>query len=140
MGAPFNVLSYGENHYKANFNERCNCKGESVHAEHHAIQKIPLPQKKLRHLKKLDLLVIRVNRSGSLGNSKPCLHCLYMLSQRLPEKGYCISKVYYSGENGEIMQATLQTLLYKDTPHVSKFYQNHPTKITTRMMKKTNMH
>lgn len=105
-------------------NRDCSCRKEpSIHAEHHAIQKLPAAHRKPRHLKKLDILVIRVNRGGSLGNSKPCLRCLLMLSQRLPEKGYCINKVYYSNDQGEIRAATIHALLNDDSPHISKYYQ-----------------
>jgi hypothetical protein len=132
MAALFNVLSYGENHYKAHCNGN---EASSIHAEQDAVRKLPRPHKKLRHLKKLDIMVVRVNRNGSLGNSKPCVHCLYTLSQLLPEKGYCISRVYYSTHEGEIVDTKLNTLLREDSPHVTKFYQDRPNKIVKYMTK-----
>lgn len=118
----------------------CKCRGDkSIHAEHHAIQKLPRPQKKLNHLKKVDMLVIRVNRSGSLGNSKPCLHCLYMLSEKLPEKGYSLCKVYYSTEFGDINEKKLHALINEDVPHVTKYYQDNPSKLERKIQKKRNI-
>jgi deoxycytidylate deaminase len=49
-------------------------------------------------LKKLNILVIRVNSKNELVNSKPCENCIYYL--RL----YGIKNVYYSNENGEIVK------------------------------------
>ena len=43
-----------------------------------------------------DLLVVRVNPSGQLINSKPCCMCIYIM------KLYGINKVYYSTGNGAI--------------------------------------
>lgn len=122
MVVPFNILSYGENHYD------CNPKRDnSIHAEQDAVRKLPR-HKRINRFKKLDILVIRVNRSGSLGNSKPCLQCLQTLAENLPEKGYTLSKVYYSNDMGEILETKLQTLLTEDTPHITKYYQCRPTK------------
>jgi hypothetical protein len=139
MAAPFHVLSYGENHYKGNrcMDGRCKCRAEkSVHAEQHAVQKLPPPQKRGRHLKKVDLLVIRVNRSGTMGNSKPCVHCIYMLAQKLPEKGYSLARIYYSDEKGGIHESKLRTLMWEDeAPHLTKFYQDHPGRIARDIRK-----
>ena len=44
---------------------------------------------KNKNIKKLDLLVIRVNNSGKLCNSRPCIYCLKMM------KDVKIKRVYY---------------------------------------------
>lgn len=120
MAARFNVISYGENHYRVE--AKCSSEG-SVHAEHHAVMRLPPSHKKVGHMKKLDLLVIRVNRGGSLCSSKPCLHCVTMLSQLLPLKGYRVRNIYYSTEDGDIASASLVSLLRDEFPHVSKYHR-----------------
>lgn len=95
---------------------------KSVHAEDQAIRK--LPKNESNRIKKLDLLVIRVNKSGGLGNSKPCIHCLWLLSDLLPKRGYNVSRVYYSDEHGRLVMTKLKNLLEDEKPHVSKYYKD----------------
>jgi len=54
--------------------------------------------------KKLEMVVIRVNKTGNLINSKPCNSCLYYL------KLYGVKSVYYSDSNGEIIKEKINTL------------------------------
>ena len=95
---------------------------KSVHAEDQAIRKLPITDNKRR--KRVDLLVIRVNRNGSFGNSKPCLHCIWLLSQKLPERGYSIGRVYFSNAMGQIVMCKMHDLVEDDTPHISKYYKD----------------
>jgi hypothetical protein len=81
---------------------------------------IHLPKQK--KLKKIDLLVIRVNKTGTYGNSKPCIHCILNLYKNLPEKGYSLRDVYYTNEQGTITTIKFQDLLHENNPHVSRFY------------------
>lgn len=134
-GVHFNVLSYGENHYRVAGSGIVARKDNeilerSVHAEHHAIERLPPPQKKLRHLKRLDILVIRVSRSGLFGNSKPCMHCISLLAEKLPEKGYSLADVYYTDASGGIQKTKLNELCDDASPHVSTF-----DKVTNRVAK-----
>lgn len=115
--APLNVITYGENYYKVGHDTY-----ESVHAEDSAMRKLAShgTQKRKR---KVDLLVMRINKSGSYGNSKPCLHCILQLSQILPRKGYTLSKVYYTTDKGEMVSTRFQHLLQDEDQHVSKYYK-----------------
>lgn len=71
----------------------------------------------LRKLKKRDvrkgnlsILVIRISKSGVIGMSEPCAHCLYLL------KRMGISRIYYSNESGDIVNTRPNQL----TPYYSR--------------------
>lgn len=114
---PFAVQSYGENRYNDPNYPACS----SIHAEANAMKKlVTLPRQK--KLKKVDLLVIRVNKTGTYGNSKPCIHCILNLYKNLPEKGYILHNVYYTNEAGTITSIKFQNLLHENDPHISRFY------------------
>ena len=115
MGAPLNVLSYGENHYKPNEVYR------SVHAEDHAVRRLPPLPSNRKRLHKLDILVVRVSKTGVMGNSKPCHSCLMVLSKHLPQRGYILANVYFSNEQGNIQCTKLASLLYNEEHHYSRF-------------------
>jgi cytidine deaminase len=109
---------YGENQHKGN----CTDSYKSVHAEENAINKLrQLPRHKKN--KRVDLLVIRVNKSGTLGSSKPCIHCLLRLYSLLPEKGYILDTIYYSNREGIIENATLTNLLNSEEFHMTRYYK-----------------
>jgi len=126
IAVPFAVKSYGENHYNNPNDSACS----SIHAEANAMKKLlPLPRQK--KLKKVDLLVIRVSKNGSYGNSKPCIHCILNLSKNLPDKGYILHDVYYTDGNGGIISIRFQELLNETHPHISRFYLEKNFKIKT---------
>jgi len=116
---PFNVLSYGENVYKGYAHKF------SMHAEENAIQHLP-PMPRRRRLTRVDLLVIRVSKTGKLGCSKPCEHCLLEMAGRLPDKGYRVGKVFYTDREGAIAAGTVAGL-WEDSAgrHVTKFYKKN---------------
>ena len=129
MGAPLNVISYGENYYKGSHDTY-----NTVHAEDHAMRKLPSRSSKRKI--KVDLVVIRVNKSGGYGNSKPCLHCILTLSQNLPKKGYQLCSVYYTNEEGGVVCSRFKHLCNDTTPHVSKYYRER----NYQMRKNTAIH
>lgn len=61
-------------------------------------------------VRKLHLVVIRLNRLGQLCESKPCRNCVQYLQQ------YGIRKVTYSTENGSLYTENVKTM--KGTPSV----------------------
>lgn len=72
---------------KNNFIENKTC--TTIHAEIAALEKI----RKWRVCpKNIDLIVIKLNKDGNIGKSKPCDHCIYLLS----ESKVNIKNVYYS--------------------------------------------
>jgi cytidine deaminase len=100
----------------------------SIHAEDNAIRKLPsLPKNK--KLKRVDILVIRVNKSGMMANSKPCIHCLMLMITRLPLKGYSLSDIYFSNADGTLSMEKLNNLLYNDEHHISRYHKDRGSKI-----------
>ena len=111
------VLSYGENHYNPGL-------FPTVHAEDDAIGKLPVLRRN-RKLKKIDLLVIRANIGGTVGNSKPCANCVRDLYYKLPKKGYILDTVHYTDKGQVIVSKKFTKLMRDETPHVSKYFLNH---------------
>ena len=83
-----NILSYGINHYRT--------VGNSIHAEYDAIRKLPISRRK----KKVNMLVIRITKTGIVGNSCPCNSCKYMLQNFAITHGYDVRTVWYSTNDG----------------------------------------
>lgn len=112
------VLSYGENIAKTGA-------VASEHAEENAMRKLPaLPRK--RHLKRVDLMVIRTSAAGTLGSSKPCTHCVGRLCRDLPKKGYQLDRVYFSEMGGAVTGCPMRALITDENAHVSRYYAPHP--------------
>ena len=59
---------------------------------------------------KLDLYVIRINRGGTFGMSKPCENCIFKLHKIT---GIKIVNVYYSDNTGELQKIKF-TNLYEE--------------------------
>lgn len=98
----------------------------NIHAEMDAVSKLPTFRKK--KFESIHLCVIRINGSGKLNNSKPCIHCILSLNMIAPLKGYRIDKVYYSNECGTISQSRFKEF---DTHegHVTRFFRERNFKI-----------
>ena len=71
-----------------------------THAEMDALNKVNylLKCKKIKKTK-MDLIVLRVNKSGNLCESAPCFHCTKQLFEN---KSIKIEKLYYSTSSGNI--------------------------------------
>jgi cytidine deaminase len=119
-GAPFAPMSYGENHYEANATSKPNT-NHTIHAEENAIRKLPPLDRNKKKLKKIDLLVIRANKTN-MGNSKPCIHCILKLKD-LPSRGYVLNRIFFSTNTGVIVMCRLDDLLAEEAPHMSSFYR-----------------
>lgn len=111
-----NVLSYGVNTYAD-----VDGKYPGVHAEQDALSKL-MPLKQKKKLELIDMLVIRISKTNKLQNSKPCAHCIKMMSVSPVNKGYKIRNIYYSDADGNIIRTTLRTLELEEH-HVSRFYK-----------------
>lgn len=110
------ALSYGINTYDPGRGVN------TTHAEANAIMNLP-PRPKKKHLKKIDILVIRTSSFGKIGISKPCIKCLIDMSTLPQKRGYVIKNVLYSNNDGEIIQTTLKKLLESGDHHMSRFYK-----------------
>jgi cytidine deaminase len=109
------VLSYGENKYKSGI-------FPTVHAEDDAINKLPsLTNKRIR---KVDILVIRANIGGTVGNSKPCTRCIQVLEKKLPKRGYVLDTIHYTTVGGTVVSRKFSDLLSEGGHHVTKFFAN----------------
>ena len=108
------ILSYGENR------PRTRPPFPTVHAECDAMRKLPPTGRRRKHL---DLLVIRLNKGGSVGNSKPCGMCLKEL-QKLPGRGYILDTVHYSNLN-RIVSVKFSELI-SAPKHITKFFSDDP--------------
>ena len=92
----------------------------------------PLPKK--HHYKKVDIVVIRTSKTGIIGMSKPCIHCIVKMHTLAPQKGYRINKVYYTNECGVLVDTSLNKLLTEDTHHMSGFYRNTNCKLLVKRL------
>ena len=110
------ALSYGINMYDVGGGVN------SIHAEVNAIMNLPQrPHNK--HLKKIDILVIRTSVIGKIGISKPCIKCLIDMSTIPQKKGYIIKNILYSDCDGEIITTTLKKLINSKDYHISRYYK-----------------
>jgi len=66
--------------------------------------------------KKWDVIVLRVSKTGSLGMSKPCKHCLLNFKNSFVK----IKNIYYSNSEGKIECKSLTNLLNEKNPHISR--------------------
>ena len=106
-------IAIGENSVRGRFgNEKL-----TTHAEMDALTK----HKQLLRIgkckkSKIDLIVIRVNRTGKLCESAPCVHC----TKELQECGIPINKIYFSRNDGTITSVKFSEWIESDYAHVTK--------------------
>jgi hypothetical protein len=109
----FSSQSYpvGENDYREVYPGCCYYE----HAEVSAIKKLPPNCCKKRKIK-IDILVIRVTKTGALCNSKPCFKCLEHMSKL---RYYVVKNVYYSTSDGQIVMESFSKLYNEENKHIS---------------------
>jgi len=90
-----------------------------THAEMDALNKIKkrCNRNKTSKLNKMNLIVIRTNKSGNLCNSAPCNHCTECL---INDKNVKIDKLYYSNENGKIECVKFSEWINNGDKHISE--------------------
>ena len=118
-GNVFYVVSIGQNKYKI---KSFSNKNATIHAEEDAINKLP-PKKRSKRLEDVNLIVIRTTKTGVLGNSAPCVHCLKYMKEDAEARGYKINKIYYSNSDGKIECHNLNDLITSDILHISAYYK-----------------
>lgn len=109
------VLSYGENKYRSGV-------FPTIHAEDDAINKLPVANSK--RIRKVDILVIRANIGGTVGNSKPCIRCIQVLERKLPKRGYVLDTLHYTTVGGTVVSRKFSDMLAEDDHHVTKYFSN----------------
>lgn len=85
--------SYGDKFYNSS----------STHAEMDVISRI-IGYKGRSDL--FDIFCVRVHRTGTVGNSKPCSHC----HKYMRKSGINIKDIYYSDGNGNIIKESFNTI------------------------------
>lgn len=110
----FGKFAIGENSQRVRFgNNRL-----STHAEMDALKKLNnLIRVKRCKKQKMDLVVIRVNKSGNLCESAPCFHCTKELQN---SKVVTINKLYFSRWDGTITCIKFSEWIKNEKFHVSK--------------------
>lgn len=109
-------ITYGENQ------DRMNHVDWTLHAEEQSILKL---KRNNDGIKKVDILVIRTTKNGSLNMSKPCKHCIQMMKNVATDKGYSVKNVYYTESNDVVVKTSLNKLLNDKDIHISKHYRRH---------------
>ena len=95
-------------------------------------------QKKELKVQKLDLVVVRINKSGDQCNARPCHNCLDMM------KAVGIRKVYYSVSPNEIVCENVKDMISIQassvTKHIAKlngnYTDNDPNKFYEQLLLK----
>lgn len=93
----------------------------TIHAEADALYRLPLRNNK--KLQSIHLCVIKTTKTGKLGNSKPCFHCISTLIAEAPKKGYRIEWIFYSKETGEMEKCKLSKFLETHGIFLSSYYK-----------------
>jgi hypothetical protein len=102
------------NSHRTNF-----CYWGSLHAEIDALRKV---KKKIGKPQKLNMIVIRINKLGELGMSKPCVNCIKKIEKFQEYKNIRITSIYFSESSQEITKVSLEKLK-KMIPHKSRGYR-----------------
>jgi cytidine deaminase len=116
-GSYIEPITYGQNMTRDN---------QSFHAEHNAIQK--LPNRYNRKLLPINIFVLKTTLTGIIGNSKPCAHCLAIMSSLPNKKGYRISNVLYTNSEGNIEKKKISELMNEEL-HYSRLYADTKYKL-----------
>jgi hypothetical protein len=124
-------MAYGENHDHNIGTSYC-----TIHAEEHALNKLPYVQPRKKK-QRLDILVIRTTHTGSLGISKPCIRCTMLLEKELPSKGYILGNIYYTMSNDTIIKTNIEELVMQHSisPHLSLYYRIRQEKRDLKIIK-----
>jgi len=98
------ILSYGVNQMGDTDGKK-----QGIHAEQDAFAKL-IPLKYKKKLQKISLLVIRLSPSNKLKNSKPCSTCIDLIKTIPSKKGYKITEIHYSDNEGNIIKTSIENL------------------------------
>ena len=122
------LQNYGENHYRS-FSTY-----DTIHAEIHACKKVAWKHRNRankKNKKVYNLVVIRTSKSGSnIGMSRLCEKCVLGVNNMPSISGIKIKKIYYSTNDGEIIQTSMAKMMKMDDHHISSYSRNHGYKPT----------
>ena len=114
----------------------------SFHAEYNVIQKTKVKIKE----KKMDMVVIRINKNNDLCNARPCMNCL----SEMKKNGF--KHVYYSIDNQTIIREKITDMVSIQISHALRlkmnitydtldiYYENTIKKFFPKQIRKENMY
>lgn len=94
----------------------------TIHSEHDGMRKLFKLNKRKRILSrtdKIDLLVIRITKTGIIGYSRPCRNCLLRLSRI----NFNIRLIYYSINNSDVRCEKLSEMIESPLTRISSGYR-----------------
>lgn len=107
----------GFNNYSKRYNSAV-----TTHAEMDCLKRLAFKMCKVRHRRIItDLVVIRVNNDGTLGNSQPCKHCAIEL---IKNKKITIRHLYFSNSDGKIEKHNFKEWYQNTEHHVSSGWRH----------------
>jgi cytidine deaminase len=110
-------MAFGENSSRE-FRAGC-CYGE--HAEAVAVGNLPITRTK-RNIP-IDIIVVRISKSGKLKSSAPCSKCLQHMQKLCETTGYKIKCIYYSDADGNLVKAKFLDLITSSGQHISRRFR-----------------
>ena len=84
----------------------------SKHAEMDAMTKIKYHR---NNPKCINMIVVRINKNGLLGESRPCQDCLKMLEM----SNFIIKYIYYSTAEGTIIKEKFSNMITSPNTYIS---------------------
>jgi hypothetical protein len=72
---------------------------------------------------KVNIFIIRINKTEKIGQSNPCGLCLNYLDYKLDQKNYTINTVYYSNSDGYFESKAFSDLLNEKDKHFSRYFK-----------------
>jgi len=94
----------------------------TIHAEKDALDRLPLRSNK--KLKTVNVCIIKISKTGKLGDSQPCFHCISNLMKEAPKKGYRVEWIFFSKQSGQFEKCRLNKFLNTYTLFLSSFYKH----------------
>lgn len=89
-----------------------------------------------KKIRKLNLIVIKVSKTGNISTARPCYHCIKQLNSASFVR---IKNIYYSNHDGNIVKETFDQLIksiYDGTAVISSGYRmrmNLTTKLSSKL-------
>tara|TARA_B110000971_G_scaffold218116_1_gene256281 strand:+ start:5580 stop:6194 length:615 start_codon:yes stop_codon:yes gene_type:complete len=115
------IISYGYNTYGD-----MDSAFPGTHAEIDAINKLTNFRTKhnRNQTKQINMFITRISTNAKIQNSKPCSNCIKKMIYLSSLKGYKIKHIFYSDNNGLVIQTNLKAL-EQEPQHNSLFYRNN---------------
>ena len=95
----------------------------SRHAEIDVLKKEKKNYCLTRKIRKFDLIVIKVSKTGNISTARPCYHCIKQLESASFVR---IKNIFYSNKEGNIIKETFEQLIksvYDGTAIISSGYR-----------------